>query len=60
MPEEPAKKEKDEQGQRCPDCRTPMVERGSVAGRLGIGMTNFTSTLYQCPRCKTVTLAEPG
>jgi hypothetical protein len=55
MPDEPAK---EEQGQRCPDCHTPMVDRGQVAGQLGIGMINFTSTLYQCPQCKTVTLVN--
>jgi hypothetical protein len=55
VPDEP---EKVEQDQRCPDCGTPMVDRGQVAGQLGVGMINFTSTLYQCPHCKTVTLVE--
>ena len=43
----------------CPDCRTLMVARGDVAGGLGIGILNFTSTLYQCPKCKTVTVGAP-
>ena len=46
-------------GPKCPDCRTPMVERGEVAGSLGVGIVNFTSTLYQCPKCKTVTVGDP-
>ena len=55
----PDEKDESEGGPPCSDCRTPMVGRGEVAGQLGIGMINFTSTLYQCPQCKTVMLGEP-
>jgi hypothetical protein len=65
MPEshhpKPDKRNQDEQeGPLCPDCRALMVGRGEVAGSLGVGLINFTSTLYQCPKCKTVTIGESG